>query len=271
MTNSIFLIYVSVIILITVIIIIYQNAKKYADWANFKGAFDGLGPNKTSKFLINSLNGSIMNRIPENENTPILDWKKIVPEAQILIDNFDVIKKEYQNILLNYKNIPTFGDLDDNQGGLSNFDKKEWKTFVFKYHSDYNKKNCDLCPETYKILKKLPLQLAMFSIMEKGKKLFPHRGPSKHILRLHLGIDIPKGAKITVDGKDHYWKEKELFMFDDTYEHSVDNPNGLRGILFMDLDRKLPKSYIWLINMAARSYFDKVNKEVEKNASSILN
>ena len=106
--------------------------------------------------------------------------------------------------------------------------------------------------------------------MEKGKKLFPHRGPSKHILRLHLGIDIPEGAKITVDGEDYHWKEKELFMFDDTYEHSVDNPNGLRGVLFMDLDRKLPERYIWLINKFARSYFDSVNKQVEKNASSVV-
>ena len=30
-------------------------------------------------------------------------------------------------------------------------------------------------------------------------------------------------------------------MFDDTYEHSVNNPNGLRGVLFMNIDRKLPK------------------------------
>ena len=85
--------YTLVIILIVFIIVMYQNARKYSDFCNNNSVFNGFGSDKTSKFLINSLNGSIMNHILENENTPILDWRKIIPEAQILIDNFDIIKK----------------------------------------------------------------------------------------------------------------------------------------------------------------------------------
>ena len=255
-----------VLISIITFAFLYSNATRYSKFANYKNNFDGPALPLTS-FVLNSFNGFIMKNIPEKYSTPFIDWKEIIPEAQILIDNFEKIKNEYSEVLKKYEEIPEYDKLDSHQGSLSNHDAKKWKTFVFKYHSGFNAKNCNMCPETSKLLKKLPVELAMFSIMEKGKKLFPHRGPSKHILRLHLGIDIPEKAKITVDKKDYFWKEKELVLFDDTYEHSVDNPNGLRGVLFMDIDRKhIPKKYIWIANLVGKQYFTDVNKKVEEKA-----
>ena len=262
------LLVISLFSITLILVSLYLKAKKYSDFVGSKSVFSG--PVGKMSFFVNSYNGYIMSNIPKNLSTPYLKWREVIPEAQILLDNFEDIKNEYLEVLKNYEKIPEYGEVDNKNTGLSGHDKKDWKTFVFKYHSDYNKKNCDLCPKTSKLLKELPIELAMFSIMEKGKKLYPHRGPSKHILRLHLGIVIPDKAKITVDNKDYYWKEKELMMFDDTYEHSVDNPNGLRGVLFMDIDRKhIPKKYIWLANLLGKGYFNKVNNEIEKKSSNL--
>ena len=258
----------SVLIFLIIFIFLYSRAKKYKDFVKYNNVTDGPLGNKVSNFLINVYNGSIINNIPEKYQKPILDWKEIIPEAQILLDNYEDILSEYKQVLINYENIPTFDNLDKYQDNLSNHDNKDWKTFIFKYHDDYNEKNCNLCPKTSKLLKNLPIELAMFSIMEEGKELTPHRGPSKHVLRLHLGIDIPNGAKITVNGEDYFWKEKELFLFDDTYLHSVKNTNKVRGILFIDIDRKhIPGKYIKLANFFGKNYFNDINKKIEKEST----
>ena len=260
----------SIVVFFSIFIFLFTRAKKYKDFTGNKSVFDGPLDNKISNFIVNAYNGSIIANTPDKFNKPILDWQEVIPEAQILIDNYDDILEEYTNVLTKYNDIPSFGELDNHQDNLSEHDKKDWKTFVFKYHGEYNEKNCQICPKTSKLLKDLPIELAMFSIMEEGKELYPHRGPSKHILRLHLGLDIPMGAKITVDGKDYFWKEKELFLFDDTYIHSVKNTNRIRGVLFIDLDRKhIPNRYIKIANLFGKNYFNNVNKQIEKEATKI--
>lgn len=260
----------SIVIFLSIFIFLFTRAKKYKEFTGRKSVFEGPLDNKISNFIVNAYNGSIIANTPEKFNKAVLDWQEVIPEAQSLIDNYDDILEEYTDILKEYNNIPSFGELDNHQDKLSDHDKKDWKTFVFKYHGEYNEKNCQLCPKTSKLLKDLPIELAMFSIMEEGKELYPHRGPSKHILRLHLGLDIPLGAKITVDGKDYFWKEKEFFLFDDTYLHSVKNTNRVRGVLFIDLDRKhIPSRYIKIANLFGKSYFNNVNKQIEKEATKI--
>ena len=76
---------------------LYNNATKYSKFANYKNNFDGPAPPITS-FVLNSFNGFIMKNIPEKYSTPFIDWKEIIPEAQILIDNFEKIKNEYLNM-----------------------------------------------------------------------------------------------------------------------------------------------------------------------------
>jgi len=259
-----------VLVIIIVVILVVVFATVWRNNSNYDSIFEGPTDSKLSNLAINSLNGAVTYSIPEKYQKNYLAWKDIVPEAQILIDNFDDIKREVEDIMKDYDSIPEFDKIDDKQDRLANSDNKKWKTFMFKFYDEYNEENCNKCPKTSKLLKKLPLDLAMFSIMEKGKVLVPHQGPWRGLLRMHLGIDVPDGAKITVDNEDYYWKEKELILFDDTFTHSVENPNGRRVVLFMDLKRKhIPDTFHKIAMMAGKDYFNKVNMNIEKNSTKV--
>ena len=233
-----------------------------------KSPYKGVGANPFANILLNSLNEMVSLSIPEKYNTQFLPWKKLCPEIKILQDNWKDIQKEAKAVMYS---APSFHELDKMNTELSTHDKHYWKTFVLKYYKGFNKKNCEKCPATTRLLKQLPkINLAMFSIMEPGKKLFPHHGPWRGILRIHLGLIIPESQPvITVGGKNYTWKEGELMAFDDTHLHSVDNPKengGIRVILFMDMHRPdIPKFFHKITNLAD-NYFKKVNKKTEEKA-----
>lgn len=257
-----------ILIIILLSSLIFYFANQWIIYTNSESdIFTGLAGGPVENLILNSLNGAITSYLPSQYNNNFIDWRQIIPEAQLLIDNFDTIKEELNNIMKDYKNIPSFDDIDYNQANLIVNDNKFWKTFVFKYYNDFNENNCQKCPKTAKILKKLPLDLAMFSIMEKGKILEPHRGPWRGSLRLHFGLDIPNGSKLIVNNQVYEWKEKELVLFDDTFIHSVENGNDRRVILFMDIKREhIPSFFHDIIGIAGRKYLNEVNKNIEKKS-----
>ena len=66
----------------------------------------------------------------------------------------------------------------------------------------------------------------MFSILEPGKHLPPHRGPYNGVLRLHLGLIVPEPREqlgIRVENEVYRWREGEAVIFDDAYEHEAWN------------------------------------------------
>ena len=63
------------------------------------------------------------------------------------------------------------------------------------------------------------------SILQPKTKIREHNGPSNTRLRLHLGIEVPDGASITVGGIKKTWEEGKLLAFDDSFVHSVEH-NG---------------------------------------------
>lgn len=270
MNNNLYLLLILILIPIILGWKLVNNAIIWREFCGYNSIFEGVNSlSKCENFVINTFNGSIKNNLPEYYDKPFLNWKEIIPEFKILEDNYQIIKNEYLELIKNINNIPSYSDVDIKQLDLDKTTEKKWQTFVFKYYKNYNKENCDKCPETAKLLKKLPIDLAMFSIMEKGRKLVPHRGPSKSILRIHLGIEIPdKSSIITVNSIKYNWEEGKLILFDDTYEHSVDNPNGRRCVLFMDIQRDhIPYIYKKILNCFGSKYFNNVNKEIEKKSN----
>ena len=81
----------------------------------------------------------------------------------------------------------------------------------------------------------------MFSILEPGKHLPPHRGPYNGVLRLHLGLIVPEPREqlgIRVDKDVYRWKEGEAVIFDDAYEHEAWNRTPhTRVVLFVDFSQ----------------------------------
>tara|TARA_B100001113_G_C21092580_1_gene615062 strand:- start:1380 stop:1802 length:423 start_codon:yes stop_codon:yes gene_type:complete len=108
----------------------------------------------------------------------------------------------------------------------------------------WHKKNCELCPKTTHLLKKMKnVKSAYFSILSPGKHIPPHKGPYKGIIRYQLPISVPKNGvcKIIVDSKDHVWKEGESVLFDDTFTHEVVNETKeYRIALLLDVKRSVP-------------------------------
>ena len=83
----------------------------------------------------------------------------------------------------------------------------------------------------------------MFSILEPGKHLPPHRGPYNGVLRLHLGLIVPEPREqlgIRVEKEVYRWKEGEAVIFDDAYEHEAWNRTPhTRVVLFVDFVKPL--------------------------------
>jgi hypothetical protein len=53
---------------------------------------------------------------------------------------------------------------------------------------------------------------------------------------IHIPLRVPPGCYLELSqvGR-HYWREGQARVFDDTFEHSAENPSSqVRGILLMD-------------------------------------
>ena len=102
-----------------------------------------------------------------------------------------------------------------------------WKTYFFYGFGLKAPKNCRRCPETVKLLKRIPgMKTAFFSILAPHKHVPAHRGPFKGVLRLLLALRIPEPAEkcgIRVGTHTRTWDEGKALVFDDTVRHEVWN------------------------------------------------
>src|SRR5262245_20678626 len=68
-------------------------------------------------------------------------------------------------------------------------DQQYWKTYFLYVHGHKIEANCRRCPETARIVKKVPgMVTAMFSLLDPGRELPEHRGMYKGLLRYQLGL-----------------------------------------------------------------------------------
>ena len=223
---------------------------------------------RTALYIVNGLITFILEA--QGANTPYLNPSPISAKLE---QAYPEIAREVQAYVRDnaFRDVPEFGSLDSRQSKLSGHDSKAWKVLVFKYYKDYNKYNCSHFKKTCSLLRSMPeVNLAMLSIMEGGKKLFPHQGPFKGIERIHLAIDIPPpSAVLTVDGIEYEWVPGKCVSFDDTFVHSVHNKSSsYRVILFIDtIRREIPP---WLrcifAHPAAAEYLNSINQKIEDRA-----
>jgi len=76
--------------------------------------------------------------------------------------------------------------------------------------------------QTLDLLKSVPgLETAMYSLIEPGTHIKPHRGYSTNVLRCHVGLTPKQDAYLRVGEVKLTWDEGSLFIFDDTEEHEV--------------------------------------------------
>jgi beta-hydroxylase len=186
-------------------------------------------------------------------------------------DNWEDMQEEAKAVLKFRDAIPGFQDISPDQYRLAK--GKSWKTFVLFGFGQKLEKNAEMAPKTTALLEQVPnLQTAWFSILAPGYHIPAHKGVTKGILRSHIGLIIPKEREkcwIRVGDTVTAWKEGEIFVFDDTYEHEVLNETDEeRVILLFDFDRPmkwggraLNAFFLWALKFSA--YYKDPKKNLE--------
>jgi len=214
---------------------------------------------KTGKKLVRKI-AAFQSKQSVVPDTPKVD-NDYFPFLENFTNEWEVIQQEANEVLKFREAIPGFQEISPDQYRLAK--EQNWKTFVLFGFGERLEKNASLAPKTAEILEKVPnLQTAMFSILAPGYHIPAHKGVTKGILRSHIGLIIPKDrekCRIRVDDTITAWKEGEIFVFDDTYEHEVWNDTDEeRVILLFDFDRPmkfwgrfLNKSFLQIMKFTA--------------------
>jgi beta-hydroxylase len=197
------------------------------------------------------------------------------PFTKDLEADWHLIREECETVLTQ-QSVPNIQDIFEEQAAIT--EGENWKSFMFRLYGYDFESNRTLCPETSRLLKKIPgMSSAMFSILAPGKRLLPHKGPYAGVIRYHLGLlipDDPAACSITVNGIRKHWYPGKSMIFDDSFLHEARNDSGqIRVILFVDMIRELPFPLHSLnqaiLRLIARSPFiQNVLKESERIADA---
>ena len=172
---------------------------------------------------------------------PFLDPADM-PWTALLERHYPAIRAEAEQVLRVRDTLPNFQDIAPELLRLT--DDDQWKTFWFVGYDVWDDANCLRCPRTAATLRAIPgLTTGFFSILGPGKRLPPHYGPYRGVLRHHLALVVPtptKSCGIRVHDQVRHWHEGKSLVFDDTYEHEAWNDtDGERVVLFLDIKRPL--------------------------------
>jgi aspartyl/asparaginyl beta-hydroxylase (cupin superfamily) len=185
-------------------------------------------------------------------NPPIYD-KTVFPWVGDVERAYPQMRAELERVLTRKDELPGFHELSSDVATISA--DRGWKTYLLCGYGFRSQANIAACPRTWAACQKIPgLITAMFSILEPGKHLPPHRGPYNGVLRLHLGLIVPEPREelgIRVDRQVYRWRDGEAVVFDDAYEHEAWNrTDSTRVVLFVDFVKptRQPARFLnWLL------------------------
>jgi beta-hydroxylase len=174
---------------------------------------------------------------------------KLFPWAAEIEREWKLIRTELDTVMKFRDQMPSFQDILKEVGAIQS--DNNWKTFFLAGIGMDCSENCKRCPETARLLGKIPgMTTAFFSILSPGKHIPAHRGAWNGILRFHLGLMVPEPReKVRIRiGNDFYsWREGGTLIFDDTFNHEVWNDtDSCRVVLFVDFARPLYQPFHWL-------------------------
>lgn len=148
----------------------------------------------------------------------------------------------------------------------------KWRSFFFEAHGYEVLANRVRCPNTAAILDRIPdLVTAFFSVMEPGTHVPRHKGFTKALLNIHLGLRVPAGperCRIQVADQSCGWADGEILMFDESFPHEVWNDSeGPRAILFIQVLRPMRRHGRLLARITVR--FVNLTKYVQQARHAI--
>ena len=185
------------------------------------------------------------------------DIDKTFPSLRAMDAAYADIRAELESLLPQQANMPRYHDIDTNlihSSGRFNRDKR-WNVFMLYCYGSLPEANRELCPKTCAALDKVPhLNQAFFSILDPGKSIPAHTGPTQAYLRYHLALKVPENRPPSIRVRDerYTWKEGESILFDDSLEHQIYNESdSVRAVLIIDVLRPFPEP-VFTINRISR-------------------
>jgi len=169
--------------------------------------------------------------VPGLPTTPYFD-RKLFPWIPALEARTGQIRDELLALLPSSRGrerVFTTDELEDaNLRGLD--EPPSWNGYYFYRHGERREDNCVACPVTAAALDELPLARVrehgpevLYSVFTPGTHLLPHRGVTNTRLVSHLPLMVPEDCALNVGGELHHWREGQVVVFDDTYEHEAWN------------------------------------------------
>jgi len=201
-------------------------------------------------------------------NPPVYD-NSTFPWADEIEREWERIRAELDQVMQRREELPNFHDITAEVKPITS--DNLWKTYLLAGYGIESAMNSKHCPETSRVLKKIPgMKTAFFSILSPKKHIPAHKGPYNGVLRYHLGLIVPEPkekCRIRIDREIKHWEEGESLIFDDTFNHEVWNDTaGYRAVLFVDFVRPL-KFPINLLNklILNAAIFTPVIREAQEN------
>jgi beta-hydroxylase len=210
------------------------------DWSQPMPITAQAAPTRLAKIFMwmGSLPEWIIRRMSRIPNKPFYTSDDF-PWVKRLELHTDQILPEVAALLRRREDIPGFQEISDLALILN--DDRRWKAYFLTGYGVISERSKWECPATWRALREIPgLTTAIFTIMESGVVLPPHRGPYAGVLRLHLGLVVPTEGEvgIRVGNEMRSWKVGETLIFDDTYRHAAWNRSSqIRVVLFVDFVR----------------------------------
>jgi aspartate beta-hydroxylase len=165
--------------------------------------------------------------------------------APVLSAAFPAIREEALGLLAHTSGFENFvrlrkGDRMDNYLGGQ---QPSWEAYFFFRHGKRFDDHHAQCPMTSMALESIELcQIPdhapeiCFSLLAPGTHIRPHYGVTNVRSVMHLPLLVPPDCSLNIIGAgEHVWREGELMMFDDTFQHEAWNRSTEpRLILLMD-------------------------------------
>jgi beta-hydroxylase len=180
---------------------------------------------------------------------PHIYENKTFPWAAELETHWRKIRAELDQVMVYRDQMPSFQDILKEVSTIQT--DNDWKTFFLAGIGMDCGENARRCPETMRLLGKIPgMKTAFFSILSPRKHIPAHRGAFNGVLRFHLGLLVPEPreqVRIRIGNDFRNWTEGKALIFDDTYNHEVWNDtDGYRVVLFVDFARPLKQPWHWM-------------------------
>jgi aspartyl/asparaginyl beta-hydroxylase (cupin superfamily) len=192
-------------------------------------------------WLAKIADSSVPRRFSLVETTPFIDPRQF-EWHDLVTSEWTKVQSELKALLSAADKIPIHQEIVEAAKPITGDDAR-WLSYFFYVYGQRFEKQCSECPDTARLLQEIPgMKTAFFSILAPGKRIPPHRGPYRGVMRYHLPLLVPRNGEcaIRVGDQTATFDEGAGIMFDDTYEHEVWNDTEeIRVVLFLDIMRPM--------------------------------